>query len=83
MDVKVMFFARSRELAGCSEAVVSVPEGTDTAGLQAALLQQYPNLAQVFGSCLLSLNLEYVDAEEPRPLKAGDEVGIIPPISGG
>lgn len=83
MDVKVLFFARARELAGCSEATLSVPRGAATSALPALLLQAYPKLDQVLSSCLLSLNLDYVDADAPRPLQAGDEIGVIPPISGG
>jgi len=83
MEVKVLLFARARELAGCSEATLSVPQGSDTAALRALLLAAYPKLDQVLGSCLLSLNLDYIDADAPRPLQAGDEVGVIPPISGG
>lgn len=83
MEVKVLFFARARELTGCSEAALSVPVGSETSALPQLLAAAYPALQQVLGSCLLSLNLEYVDADAPRSLKPGDEVGVIPPISGG
>jgi molybdopterin converting factor small subunit len=40
MQVKVLFFARSRELAGTSEAMVSLPEGAHTPAFMETLLQQ-------------------------------------------
>lgn len=83
MDLKVLFFARARELAGCSAAVLSVPDGSDTSALPQLLAAAYPQLQQVLGSCLLSVNLMYVDEQAPKPLQPGDEVGVIPPISGG
>lgn len=44
---------------------------------------QYPQLEQLGGSFVLSLNQEYLAQGEEAALSAGDEVAIIPPISGG
>ena len=33
--------------------------------------------------CLFSRNQEYVEAGKPQRLKDGDEIAVIPPISGG
>ena len=38
MDVKVLFFARSRELTGTQEARVTLPEGSTTAALLERLM---------------------------------------------
>jgi len=32
---------------------------------------------------VLSLNQEYLDLDQSVPLKNGDEVAVIPPVSGG
>lgn len=48
--------------------------------------KKYPGIrSRVLGSCMITINLEYVDFEdEPgRELKEGDEVAIIPPVSSG
>lgn len=60
--------------------------------LFATLEDRYPGIkAKVLDSCLITINLSYVDvpeesdeddADEPM-IKAGDEVAIIPPVSSG
>ncbi len=35
------------------------------------------------GRCVLALNQEYLEKDATTGLKAGDEIAIIPPISGG
>ena len=44
---------------------------------------QFPQLREIEGRFVLSLNQEYLQPEEAEQLKAGDEVAVIPPISGG
>ncbi|PRW59343.1 Molybdopterin synthase sulfur carrier subunit [Chlorella sorokiniana] len=83
MDVRVLFFARSRELAGTSEASVTLEPGSTTTVLLQQLLQKYPQLQELQGSFVFSLNQEYLAPGEEQPLKGGDEVAVIPPISGG
>ena len=83
MEVKVLFFARSRELAGTPEAQLHLPEGSTTSALLEQLLSQFPQLSEIRGAFVFSLNQEYLAAGQEAPLKSGDEVAIIPPISGG
>ena len=40
MEVRVLFFARSRELTGTSEARLTLPDGSTTAALLQQLLRQ-------------------------------------------
>ena len=40
-------------------------------------------LEELHSSFVFSLNQEYLAPGEEQPLKAGDEVAVIPPISGG
>ena len=49
----------------------------------AALLERWPALKEVRGASILAVNQEYVDSSVPLSVKEGDEVAIIPPISGG
>lgn len=40
MEIKVLFFARSKELAGTGEATFNLPEGGTTTSLLQAVMQQ-------------------------------------------
>ncbi|EFN57367.1 hypothetical protein CHLNCDRAFT_142748 [Chlorella variabilis] len=83
VDVTVLFFARSRELSGTSEARISLQPGSTTKTLMQQLLSQYPQLEELQGNFVFSLNQEYLGVDEEQQLKSGDEVAVIPPISGG
>lgn len=58
-------------------------------GLFDALEERYSGIKEkVLESCLVTVNLEYVDIPGPDEgdgpeIKAGDEVAIIPPVSSG
>jgi MoaE-MoaD fusion protein len=83
MLVKVLFFARCRELCDVTGVDLTMEEGSSTPELLEVLLENYPRLSEVLGSCVLSLNKEYLDPDKPAVLRDGDEVALIPPISGG
>jgi molybdopterin synthase sulfur carrier subunit len=79
--VKVLFFGRLKEIVGHSE------ESIDSAG--AATIEQLftlysvrnPELAKFRPSLVASRNQEF--AAWDTPLHSGDEVGFLPPVSGG
>lgn len=88
--VTVLFFAASRDAAGGAtrETVALAAGGANNAppttdALLAALVERHPALEAVLRSCVLALNQEYVARGEGRPLRDGDEVAVVPPLSGG
>jgi molybdopterin converting factor subunit 1 len=83
MRVSVLYFARSREVAGASEEALDLPEGATTRGLLSALVKLHPGLDGVLRACVLAVNHEYFALDDDVALKEGDEVAIIPPLSGG
>ena len=83
MRVKCLFFAASKDVTGVQEKELTYAEGTKTDALIANLIEQFPGLGPIFQSAVLAVNQEYIDPESPIELKDGDEIAVIPPISGG
>jgi molybdopterin synthase catalytic subunit len=76
MQLTVRLFAQLRERAGAAELSIDVPEG---ARVRDALEQ----LDTLVGDLpvVMAVNREYADGD--APLEAGDELALIPPVSGG
>jgi MoaE-MoaD fusion protein len=74
MVVSVRLFAGLRERAGSSHVDVELPEGATVADLL-AVLELAPR------SCVAAINREYADAA--ARIAPGDEVALVPPVSGG
>jgi len=81
MKIRMRLFASAREVVGKQEVIVDVPEGVTAADLLAQLVAQHPDLRRLAPSLKLAVNHEYV--EGGRRLAEGDEVALIPPVSGG
>ena len=76
MRVVVKLFAGLRERAGEGTREVDLPERTRASGVWAAMsLGEEPN------GVLYAINKRYVDRD--TELEDGDEVALIPPVSGG
>jgi len=83
MRVKLLFFARAREVAGTEGCDLELPGDATTDSLLQAVRERWPDLENVLAGALLAVNQEYHPRGTCEPLKDGDEVAIIPPISGG
>lgn len=82
MLVTVRLFAALRERAGTAELAVELPEGACVADALAALRAR-SELSELMDRMpvVLAVNRDY--APEDRRLAAGDELALIPPVSGG
>jgi molybdopterin converting factor subunit 1 len=78
--MKVLFFAQLREVTGTAEAEVAA-DGVDAAGLWEILAGRWPGLSAHRGNTRLARNGAY--AAEGEIFAEGDEVALIPPVSGG
>lgn len=76
MQVRVRLFAMLRERAGTSELTLELPEGARVADA----LDRVGTLAGGL-PLVMAVNREY--AEPQRALSPGDELALIPPVSGG
>lgn len=81
MILTVKLFARARDLAGAETLRMQLEEGATVAALRQALAEQQPTLAGLLGKSAIGVNGDF--AAEDRPLTAGDEVAVLPPVSGG
>jgi molybdopterin converting factor subunit 1 len=81
VTVHLRFFASLRERLRCSELDWGLPDGATVDDLWAALCARYPQLAALRSSMTFAVNREYVRGD--HTLSSGDEVALIPPVSGG
>ena len=81
MKIQLLLFASCRDAVGAKELVVELAEGTTAAGLRDEVVSRYPRLASLKEKLLIAANAEYVDGA--TVLKDGDEIALIPPVSGG
>eukprot|EP00752_Nemacystus_decipiens_P009332 g8340.t1 len=71
-------------MAGTKETSLELPgESSSVSQLREQIVVKLPGLKPVAATVTLALNQEYLDPEKDSPLKDGDEVAFIPPISGG
>lgn len=81
MQVKVLFFGQLKDVVGAAEEQVELPEGASVENLLAHYQQRFPRWQQFRPSLAVAVNQEYADAT--APLRGGDEVAFLPPVSGG
>ena len=81
MTVHLRFFASLRERLKMSAAERTLTDGATVGDLWAALCRERPDLEPLSRSITFAVNREYV--ERDHRLRDGDEVALIPPVSGG
>ena len=83
VTIKILFFAKSRELCGKSEITFRIQSKIICGDLLALICKEF-DLEVIKGSLILALNEEYLDdSNRLLVIQEGDEVAVIPPISGG
>ena len=81
MTIRLRFFASLRERLKMSEADREVVAGATAADVWSALCAEHPGLEPMTGSVSFAVNRDYV--ERTHVLTDGDELALIPPVSGG
>jgi MoaE-MoaD fusion protein len=79
--IRVRLFATFREIVGTRQLTWSAEDGITAGKLVDQLLAKYPRLAAHRGTMLVAVNESFASPE--RPLVHGDEVALMPPVSGG
>lgn len=83
MTITLLYFAAIREATSLpsEQATLDMLTTQDTDGLWAWLESKYPDAKAWRGHVRLAVNQEFTRSN--TPLRAGDEVALIPPVSGG
>ncbi|NEQ43199.1 MAG: molybdopterin converting factor subunit 1 [Leptolyngbya sp. SIOISBB] len=79
--VTVKLFAAYQEAYGQPELTLELPTGVTVADVRDRLLTEHPELEQWRDLTRFGVNLQFVEPD--TPLQSGDEVVLIPPVSGG
>jgi molybdopterin converting factor subunit 1 len=81
MRVRVLYFGALKDVFGGEDEMVELAEGSCVAELMAVCRGRFAGRDGLWESIAVAVNQEYarVDVE----LKDGDEVALLPPVSGG
>ena len=81
MRVNVLFFGLLKDLVGRSEDTLELPDGARLGTVFHHYASQFPRLGEMAESIALARNQEFTDLD--AVLGDGDEVALMPPVSGG
>ncbi len=82
MHWQVRLFAICRERAQTDEISIEMPEAKVTVGqVKSAVAAQYPMLAPLIPAVRVAVNETF--GVDDDPVVEGDELALIPPVSGG
>jgi len=81
MQIRVLFFGMLKDLAGRSSDSLSLPEHATLRDVLRHYEERMPRLQAMMPSIAMSINQEYAWPESR--LKTGDEIALLPPVSGG
>ena len=81
MRVRVLFFGMLRDITGGSAETIELPDESSVADLLARCGSKNARLKECLGSLAVAVNQRYADPS--TKLQSGDEVALLPPVSGG
>ncbi len=81
MNIRVRYFAILRELTRCSEETLELAPGSSVMDTWQRLCERHEGLRRFSGSVSFAVNQEYVSRD--HTLNGGEELALIPPVSGG
>ena len=81
MEISLLAFASVADVLGERQRLVNLPEGCSVAGLKETLQEAHAALEPMWEGLAIAVNGEL--GSDERPLRDGDEVALLPPVSGG
>ena len=79
--IKVLFFGAAADRAGTRETELEVEDGATLAEVWPLIVEQHAELAPMRDTLAFAVNGEYARGE--AVVSAGDEIAVLPPVSGG
>ena len=79
--IKVLFLGPAKDLTGVESADVELDDGATVADAMRELSGRYPGLVEKLPSIRIAVNQTFAGAD--TPVHGGDELALIPPVSGG
>ncbi len=79
--IHVRFFARFRDMMGADGLDVCLPDGARVRDLRIQLSESRPQMASLLQHSQVAVDNEF--ASDDMLFRPGDEVALIPPVSGG
>ena len=81
MLVTVQLFAVLRERVGLSELALELGPSPSADDVKRGVAERYPAVRELLAKTAVAVNRQY--ATPQTPIQPGDEVALIPPVSGG
>jgi molybdopterin converting factor subunit 1 len=81
MRVTVLYFGVLKDLFAVERAVVELPDGETVGGLLRLSEKNASKPSVIWRALAVAVNREYVGVDQM--LREGDEVALLPPVSGG
>ena len=79
--VQVLFFGMLKDIVGCSEESLEVASGSTLDSIFDHYAARFPRLKELRSSTVLALNQQF--SKGPVAVSDGDEIALLPPVSGG
>jgi molybdopterin synthase catalytic subunit len=81
VQIRVLFFGLLKDICGGAEDRLELPAGSTAGAVFEHYAAAFPKLRPMASSIVLARNHEF--AKVSQPLSEGDEVALLPPVSGG
>ncbi len=81
MRIRVLFFGITRDIVGRHEDSLDLPAGARLEAVLEEYSARFPRLREMAGSLVLALNQQF--SSPSSQVADGDEVALLPPVSGG
>ncbi len=81
ITIEVKFLGPAKDMAGAEATTLTLADNAQLDELRAALTARFPQISAALPTVRFAVNQEFVVGD--LALKDGDEVAVIPPVSGG